>query len=227
MSAEEALRGPLPTRLRQRLLTRSVILEAATGEIEERGFDEARMGEIARRAGVTRPTLYAHFPTKTDFLREVCTRAQASILVDLRSRLSADADGPFLHRLVDAVFDLSAAASPVLRREGLGLLCREPRREWLSEPLVGFVVEHVERARAAGEIPGALPAEALARMLVTALFGFLALDDENDVERRRQAHTLVGSVVAGLATETKPRAPRSKRGRKPVKRRAKRAPRKT
>ena len=61
--------SPLPTRERQRQDTRNLIFEVALAEVAERGLGRARIGDIARKAGVTRPTIYAHFPRKEDFLR--------------------------------------------------------------------------------------------------------------------------------------------------------------
>jgi AcrR family transcriptional regulator len=43
---------------------RRLILEAATREFAEKGYERASMRSIARRAGVTTPVLYDHFPSK-------------------------------------------------------------------------------------------------------------------------------------------------------------------
>ena len=134
MSMEDALsQERLPTRLRQRLLTRSVILKAAADEIAERGLEGARIGEIAERAGVTRPTIYKHFPTRSAFLREFEARTQATLLVELRSRLARSNPAPLSERLVDALFDLLDGTNPMLRREVFGLVVREPTAaDWIG-----------------------------------------------------------------------------------------------
>jgi AcrR family transcriptional regulator len=196
MSAEEALRGQLPTRLRQRLLTRSVILEAAIDEIAERGLDGARIGEIARRAGVTRPTIYAHFPTKADFLRELETRTQATLLVELRSRLGGPDVSQLAERLVDALFDLLTGTNPNLRREVFALVVREPETaDWLGNPLFGFLTERFSAAQARDEIDSSLPAPELTRVVVTALFGFVVVEAEAVEVRRQAAHHMMGLLI--------------------------------
>ncbi len=198
MAAEEALRGRLPTRLRQRLLTRSVILTAALEEIAEQGLDRARIGEIARRAGVTRPTIYAHFPTRQDFLRELESRTQGMLLVELRTRLG-DPDAPhFTRRLVDALFDMLAETNPTLRREVFALVIREPEgTDWEGNPLFGFLNERFDAARARGEIQADLPAPALTRIVVTALFGFLAVEAEPSEVRRESARRMLDLLMRG------------------------------
>jgi len=198
MPIEDALRGPLPTRLRQRLLTRSVILDAAIEEIAEHGLDGARIGEIARRAGVTRPTIYAHFPTRQDFLREIEVRTQTMTLVELRSRLGGTDAPDFVDRLVDALFDLMDRANPTLRREVFALVVREPESaDWMGNPLFGFLTERFAGAQRRGEITSALPPADLTRIATTALFGFLAIEAEPAADRRAAAKRMIALLMRG------------------------------
>ncbi len=199
MSMEDALsQERLPTRLRQRLLTRSVILKAAADEIAERGLEGARIGEIAERAGVTRPTIYKHFPTRSAFLREFEARTQATLLVELRSRLARSNPAPLSERLVDALFDLLDGTNPMLRREVFGLVVREPTAaDWIGDPLYVFLSEHLNHAQARGEITSALPASDLTRLVVTALFGFLAVEAEPMEDRRQAARQAIRLMLQG------------------------------
>ncbi len=48
----------------QGLSTYTRLIEAALGELQERGFKAARLDRIAARAGVTKGALYHHFPDK-------------------------------------------------------------------------------------------------------------------------------------------------------------------
>lgn len=47
------------------------ILEAARAVFVERGYDGARMAEIARRAGIAEGTIYIYFKTKADLMRAI------------------------------------------------------------------------------------------------------------------------------------------------------------
>lgn len=199
MTMEDALSEErLPTRLRQRLLTRSVILKAAADEIAERGLEGARIGEIAQRAGVTRPTIYKHFPTRSAFLREFESRTQATLLVELRSRLARSNPAPLSERLVDALFDLLEETHPVLRREVFGLVVREPAAaDWIGNPLYVFLSEHLTQAQVRGEITTVVPASDLTRLVVTALFGFLAVEAEPMEGRRQAARQAINLMLRG------------------------------
>jgi AcrR family transcriptional regulator len=198
-SADET--HPLPTRERQRRDTRERILRVALAEIAEVGFSQARIEHIARKAGVTRPTIYAHFPTKEDFLHALETRTQERAHEVIRERLSGESEADLVHRLVDAIFDLVAGADPVLLREVFALIVREPARaDWIGNPLFGFLTERFSDAQAEGEISSTVPAAELTRTVMTALFGFLAVDSEPAADRRRAAHRTVELIVRGAAS---------------------------
>ncbi len=51
-------------RARRKAERPSEILEAAFEEFAEKGFVAARLEDVARRAGVTKGTIYVYFPTK-------------------------------------------------------------------------------------------------------------------------------------------------------------------
>ncbi|WP_354008123.1 TetR/AcrR family transcriptional regulator [Endozoicomonas lisbonensis] len=50
---------------------RSSILEAATNEFKEKGFQGASMDRISERAGVSKRTVYNHFPSKEDLFSDI------------------------------------------------------------------------------------------------------------------------------------------------------------
>jgi AcrR family transcriptional regulator len=124
---------PLSTRERQRRETRNLILTVALAEISEVGLSEVRIEQIARKAGVTRPTVHAYFPKREDFLRGLQAQTSKNTLATLRKRLR-DRDGVQLaHKLADALFDLIEKTSPKLRRESFALMLREPKaEEWMG-----------------------------------------------------------------------------------------------
>jgi len=186
----------LPIRERQRLATRNRIFDVALAEIAERGLAGVRIEHVARKAGVTRPTIYAHFPAREDFLRELQRRSEASALEAVRARMTGKRRGHFLHRFADATLDLLDGAHPVLRRESFALMLREPRtEEWMGNALFGFLQAEIEKGQAQGEIPNQLPPRALTRTVMTALFGFFVLEGEAPATRKKQAHQLLDLLV--------------------------------
>jgi AcrR family transcriptional regulator len=69
---------------RPKSLTTNRILDAAYGLMWRQGFLRVSMDEIAERAGVTKRTLYQHFPSKDDLL--AATLAHSSELAMARLR---------------------------------------------------------------------------------------------------------------------------------------------
>ena len=73
-------RGPAVVPLRQRLppeVRVLQILDAALVEFSERGFAAARMDDIARRCGLSKGGLYAHFAGKEEVFEALLTRSLA------------------------------------------------------------------------------------------------------------------------------------------------------
>jgi AcrR family transcriptional regulator len=69
---EPAPRGSL--REEQKKLTRNRLLDAAVTVFAEKAFVDATMEDIARAAGVTRVTVYAHFPGKAEIIEALAER---------------------------------------------------------------------------------------------------------------------------------------------------------
>jgi AcrR family transcriptional regulator len=63
---------------RQREATRQRLYEAALQVFRRDTVSEARIDDIARVAGVSRPTFYFHFPTKQDVLLQLQAESEAA-----------------------------------------------------------------------------------------------------------------------------------------------------
>src|SRR5277367_4060750 len=53
--------------------SRTTVLGVTTQLLFERGFGGATVDEISRRSGVAKTTIYRHWPTRTDLLRDACS----------------------------------------------------------------------------------------------------------------------------------------------------------
>ena len=53
--------------------SRSTVLAATAELLFERGFAGASVDEISRRSGVAKTTIYRHWPTRVDLLRDACS----------------------------------------------------------------------------------------------------------------------------------------------------------
>lgn len=188
---------PVPTRERQRQQTRALILDAALAEIAEVGLSGLRIEHVARNSGVTRPTVYAHFPTREDFLRELQTRTESSALHALQKRLESTVGDAVFHALVDALFDILPETNHNLRRESFALMLREPRTErWMGNELFAYLAARVVEAQDQGLIANRVDADELTRIVMTALFGFFVIEGDDSKTRRGDAHKLLDLLIS-------------------------------
>lgn len=70
--------------------SRAAVLAATAGLLFERGFAGASVDEICRRSGVAKTTIYRHWPTRTDLLREACSQIGTPQVVPDRGSLRED-----------------------------------------------------------------------------------------------------------------------------------------
>lgn len=72
-----------PGRGRPRLTTRNNIRDTALQLFQNRGYDHTTLAQVAEAAGISRTTLFSHFPSKQaivwDLHNELLSRARASI----------------------------------------------------------------------------------------------------------------------------------------------------
>lgn len=139
------------------------IVAAALGVFAEKGFAGAKMDDIARRAGVSKGTLYLYFETKEDVFRAVVREVVVPNVETVRTAiLAADLPFPalirsFLPRLAEIVtrVPIGAVAKMVV---GESRNFPELAKVWhddVVQKAVGVITELIERAQAKGEVrPG-------------------------------------------------------------------------
>jgi len=71
----EALSAPAPQWQRRKTARPGEIAQAALACFAERGYAATRLDEVARRAGVTKGTLYLYFPNKEELFKTVVREA--------------------------------------------------------------------------------------------------------------------------------------------------------
>lgn len=144
---------------------REAILAAALDEFSARGFAEARLDDVARKAGVAKGTIYLHFADKEALFQEL-VRTMISPLIAALIELRA-ADRP-IREVLEQFAELFVGSLGTRRRDVAQLVISEgPRFPELAEFYYREVVERamtamramLKRAVARGEIPN----DALAR----------------------------------------------------------------
>jgi AcrR family transcriptional regulator len=184
-------------RERQRAATRERIYLAALAEFRRVGFERASVAEIARAAGVSRPSFYAHFPTLDHVLFELTWRLALQMVRRLEGATGLRAT---LDRLADALIEAERAVGDAsLFREMISIFVRRPAApefDGAEIPVLGELMRRFERAREAGELRGGMPPEQAARLCLSGVFGHLLGVEATPAERRADLRALFSLYVA-------------------------------
>ncbi len=93
------------------------ILDAAFETFAEHGLASARLEDIARRAGVSKGTIYLYFPSKEDLFREVVRHTVGDAIDDVERRLAGPTAMDDLNSFMDAQWHfLCSPKFPPLQR---------------------------------------------------------------------------------------------------------------
>lgn len=84
---EQARTSRLPRQAR-----RAQLLEAAMDVFTSQGYHAAAMDDIADRAGVSKPVLYQHFPSKLDLYLALIDAGSAQLTTKIKEALTATRD---------------------------------------------------------------------------------------------------------------------------------------
>ncbi|MEU7576916.1 TetR/AcrR family transcriptional regulator [Streptomyces sp. NPDC041068] len=179
------------------------ILAAALDLLIERGAALLSIEQVARRAGVTRATVYRRFPTPTDLLVRAIEWEYRDVAADSLDR--ADLDGmvaewaehlgnPRARRLIRRLYGTVDDLPELLRAY----------HEAHGRHRDTAVLTALERARAAGQLPPGSDPEVLRQMLSGAALQHLASrpDTTGADEIEAYFHAVLGQVglSAGPAT---------------------------
>jgi len=190
------------------------ICTAALDVFAEKGFAAARLDEIARRAGVSKGTLYLYFKDKEDLFRAVVRDTVAPNIEVIRASLAgaemtfADVIRLFLPRFAEITgrVPVGAVAKMVI---GESRNFPELAKVWhdhVASKAIGMIAELIERAQARGEVrPGdpRLHAFTLMGPMVLGLLWRETLQPAGGavLDLEALARQYAESVLGGLLTE--------------------------
>ncbi len=184
-------------REQQRCATRERIFDAAIAEFRRVGFERASVAEIARTADVSRPSIYAHFPSLDHVLFELGWRLALQIVRRLgpETRLAG-----VLDRLADALIEVEASVGDALLfRELISIFSRRsgiPAFDASEIPLLTELLKRFEDARISGELRPGMPPEQAARLCLSGVLGQLVGVDASPQERRSDLRALFSLYLA-------------------------------
>lgn len=148
------------------------ILETAERLLEERPLSEISVDDLARGAGISRPTFYFYFPSKDAVVLTIIDRLVAAAAGSREQALATLAQGDPRAGLRQGLEDLYAAfrsrRAVALAAAELRTTNEEARQLWtqVMEAWVADVTAVIEAERARGAAPPGQPARDLATALV-------------------------------------------------------------
>jgi AcrR family transcriptional regulator len=185
--------------------TRERLVAAAARVVADQGFDGARVGEIAREAGLTTGAIYAHFRSKDELLAAATEGQGAAELGMWFGGLGVDGD------VVDLLRTLARRLGRPSRPDDGSLLVEAAvaaRRDPEVARRLGRDVRSRERALSAllagaaeaGALDPTLPASGVSRLALTFALGSLLvraldLDPVDEAQWALVADRLVDALV--------------------------------
>lgn len=162
-------------------------MDAAISCFAEKGYYETSMDDIVRAAGLSKGSLYWHFPSKRDLFRSLIESWMAEALTGLPERIAqCNSAAEKISVLMDAPRD-TLAARPELARAQLEFMAqsiRDPEiREWFRQTYLAqrlFIAQIIAEGVESGELRP-VPVEAVARMTMAYADGMWLHRELNEI----------------------------------------------
>lgn len=176
---------------------RAQLLSAALEVFTSAGYHSAAMDEIADRAGVSKPVLYQHFPSKLDLYLAVLDTHIDSLVFAIQKAIQSTPDNATrVQATISAYFDFIEADGEAFRLLFESDMSVEPA---VRERLNRMTYDCAAAVSAVISLDTGLPQEA-AMLLGVGLIGSAQITARHWLERdsklsREQAQTLVTNIL--------------------------------
>lgn len=169
---------------KQRQEREELIIQAAEEVLQEKGYYEASMDEIAARVGIAKGTIYTHFPGKEELVLAIFKRNMQTFLQGIDAVIEAEpTPRAKLEALLEFVYSgLYSKQARLLSSIYNGVDMKRMIVEKggcmrdLWECLVSRVTELLEEGKVAGEITSSIPTKVM-------LFSFFSLFSPKSYDR--------------------------------------------
>jgi AcrR family transcriptional regulator len=179
-----ALRGEAARYEKPQTEREAAIIQAATRLFGEKGYDATRTAQIASSAGVTERTLFRYFPSKNALYRRVMFPAILAAalpreLTDLSRLFGSDSESysDWHRRILKMRIEVARHSGPQFRMLLAALMTDEALRrkviELWKKNLWETAVVAVRRYQQRGQLRSDLPAEAIARSIISLNLGYI------------------------------------------------------
>ena len=147
--------------------SRKRLLDAATAVFAERGFHDAKVSDIVKRAGLTQPSFYLYFPSKEAIFAEIVDHFRSRLReLTQEARLEAGIEAKVvserIYLAVEAVFRF-LAEDPALTRVGFFLATESSQ---IKAELAAMIQENLQGEQQAGYFRSELEMQTVAECLI-------------------------------------------------------------
>lgn len=161
-----------PLRERRRAQTRRELVDAAIHVIAEEGLEHTTIDRVAKQSGISRGTIYAHFPDgREELLRSAYARLGQELVV--RSRAAVDQAPEWSDAITALALEFLQLSSDARLGAFYNIagpaLVTEHERGIGSGASVTMIAEVLEQARVDAAVDAEIAVQATAELLVGAL----------------------------------------------------------
>lgn len=185
---------------------KSQIVSAAVDVFSEKGFDEARMDDIATKTGLSKGTLYLYFKNKDDLIMAILNRIFQQEFTQMealnRPDLSAAEVIRQFTRLMSSEISALVRLLPIIY-QFLALAFRNRHvqgalRQYLRQ-YINFLIPIIQRGVEAGEFRAVDPGEvAVAMGAIIEGTGLLWVYDHAAIDLERHIQTGINLLLEGI-----------------------------
>ena len=192
-----AINNSVSLRARQRISQDAKILEAAWNLLTEKGYEDWTLAELAERVGISRRTLYHHFPSKEAIAAETIARSK---LKRIEEMMAFEPDLDPLNRLKAVIRCLltrnyNSDSGPVRTiKDEFGLMAKVKSFASYRQADALFhdrFADLLAKTQSQGQLTKRFPATYLANLLIEMLRGL-------DVSQQRKNRSSVADDVIAL-----------------------------
>lgn len=191
--------------------TRRLLVATATGLFAERGYDRTPIEAVLERAGVSRGSLYHHFPGKKELLEAVVAALETEVSGQLVAAAAAAGEtDPVAVLRTGFLTWIELAGDPVVRRilltDGPAVLGWERWRETEEQYALGMIKQVMGEIARDGRLPAEL-ADPFAHMLFATLgeLAHLISVADNVASAQAAAHAALEEFLGRLFPPAGPR----------------------
>jgi AcrR family transcriptional regulator len=205
-----------PERTRDAERTRAEIIEVATREFADKGYDGARVDEIAAKMSTTKRMIYYYFGNKEQLYVEVLEHAYAGIRA-IEQRLDVEHLEPLdaIRQLAELTFDHHESHPDFIRLVSIENIHRAEHisrstvLSGLANPALDVLAHILDRGAAAGvfrdgvdplDLHMVISSYCVFRIANRHTWGAIFKRDLLDPERRDQQRMLLGDLVVEYLT---------------------------